>query len=106
MFAYCPTINQKKCGFPNGTSSKEMKLLAGPEKATVSATELKYLPQGFDPELGIGIGSEDARYDSCYYEITIDPSVRGKWIPSQINVRITEKSDRMNAYIYGGTSRL
>lgn len=83
-----------------------MKLLAGPEKATVSATELKYLPQGFDPELGIGIGSEDARYDSCYYEITIDPSVRGKWIPSQINVRITEKSDRMNAYIYGGTSRL
>ena len=43
MFAYCPTINQQRCGFPNGTLSKEMQLLAGLDKSIVKASELKYL---------------------------------------------------------------
>lgn len=43
MFAYCPKIDQRRCGFPDGTVSKDMSVLAVPEEKQVNARDLKYL---------------------------------------------------------------
>ena len=105
MYAYCPTINQQKCGFPGGTASKEMVLRATTDVSTVFVDDLRYLKQGFNRDLMIGIGSEDARYDSCYYEVSLDPDILPEFNPKTIKVQITDKSQSTNAYIYEGTSR-
>lgn len=47
-----------------------------------------------------------AEYDACYYEITIDPSILKEWIPKKLHLQITSKIGKINAYVYGGKSRL
>ena len=51
------------------------------------------------------MGSEEARYDSCYYEVSMDTSLLEEWIPKKLMVHITDKSPKTNAYIYGGIGR-
>ena len=66
-----------KCGFP-GDQSTEMKVKAGPSIQTVTATNVVYRPQGpVDPnniDAGI-VYSDEAEYDACYLEITLDETV-------------------------------
>ena len=92
MFAYCPQIDREKCGIPGGGSSTDMRLKASTEKSEVRATKLRYLQQGRNKELGRGVGSEEAEYDACYYELVMDDALREKWNPTKLNVKITKKS--------------
>ena len=80
-----------------------MTVKAGKDKLEVQAHKLRYLRQGpFEDRF---IGSEEAEYDSCYYEIIVDPALYDDWVPMQLHVKITEKSGPLNAYVYGGRSR-
>ena len=82
-----------------------MRLLAGTNKSAVDANELMYLKQGYNPVLRRGIGSEEAEYDSCYYEVVMDPAILEKYDPIQLNLKVTKKTSKLNLYIYGGSSR-
>ena len=107
MFAFCPRVNQKICGVVDGEPVKDMTLLASVEKTgKVKTNTLLYQKQGFDPHLGIGIGSEEASYDACHYMITMDKSILDKWDPTSLNVRIINKSADLNLYIWEGLSRV
>ena len=89
-----------------------MKLKAKPERTLVEAKEVNFNPQGIiDKSLvppdqpGNIVYSEDAEYDSCFFEITLDEAILEKWDPTLLNIRITAKSEKMNAYIYEGRTR-
>ena len=82
-----------------------MTVKAGIEKGKVQATKLRYLAQGFNVKLNKPVMREEAEYDSCYYEVKVDNAILDKWIPTKINVKITEKSAPLNAFIYAGDGR-
>ena len=44
MYSYCPQISQSKCGFPDGTDSKQMIIKANNQKSAVAATKMRYFP--------------------------------------------------------------
>lgn len=48
---------------------------------------------------------EESEYDSCYYEVKVDPDMHEKYDPKELKVKITTKSAKLNAYIYAGSSR-
>lgn len=54
------------------------------------------------------MGSTESEYDACYYEVVLDEKLREseEYTPKKINIRITAKSSNVNAFIYGGKSRL
>ena len=106
MFAYCPNINQKICGVEGGTDSGNMMLYADQAKVKkVESNDLVDLKQGFDIETERGVGSEEAQYDACHYEITMGQVDLDKWIPKEIKIKLTKKSEKLNVYIWEGKSR-
>ena len=109
MFAYCPNINQKICGVTDGTVIGGIELRAEPDRVgRVDTSDLVYLKQGFDFVHNVGIGSEEAEYDACYYLINMmydDPILLSNWIPTKIQVKITKKSPKLNVYAWEGPSR-
>ena len=66
---------------------------------------MRYYPQGYNQKLGIGVTGEDSEYDSCHYEVLVDPAILEKWNPKKLNVKITSKSAKANAYIYEGRTK-
>lgn len=98
MFAFCPTINHKKCGIQTETGlSTDMGLKAGLGKKHVQSNDMKYKkPTSQD---------QSREYDACYYEITLDESVLEEYIPKKIHFQLSRKQE-MNVYVYGGQSRL
>ena len=44
MYSYCPQISQSKCGFPDGTDTKQMIIKANNQKSAVAATKMRYFP--------------------------------------------------------------
>lgn len=52
------------------------------------------------------VSKADAEYDACYYEVWLDEKVKEDNVPTKLNVKITKKSADVDAYIYGGPSRI
>lgn len=85
-----------------------MRLMAkpiNPDKGTVYTNVLNYLKQGWHEDMQRGVRSDEAEYDACYYEVFMDESILDDWIPTKLDVKITAKTDNVNAYIYGGRNR-
>jgi len=107
MFAFCPLYNQQACGRSyagDSSGATTGRLNATKKTQVVYSTKMRY--RGGD--------GNRREYDFCYYEIKMDANMSQEvldkmktdagGVEPRLYVRL-KKKERINIYMYGGTSR-
>lgn len=101
FFAFCPAVDQNKCGVPGVKTELDHHLKVGTEKKQVNAKDIHFKPQSFQDR----VGPKDAEYDACHFEVSMDESILSEWNPKNLHFKVTTKSATMNAFIYEAKER-
>ena len=106
MFAFCPGIDQRKCGISANSSSTDFALHATTRPQVIQAYDLRYNP-----------GDQFTReYDACHYELTFNKTVVNETVLEEMRSRsplgrisiyfhLLQNTD-VNVFIYEGADRM
>lgn len=105
LFAFCPGIDQKRCGISDKAGHREFELHASEGQQSVGTSEMRYRDGG----------SESREYDACHYMIYDGSGAHARRLEEEdmgartvmkpvIHIKVTSMQN-MNVYLYGGQTR-